>query len=121
MGDSFAGELNGLSLNFDGAADYLDLSTHALEFGLAEGTFSLWVKTSSSKSPNPLFWSSSPPVIDVFTDVETNQTEITITPGSFFALELSNGLPRLAGLGANNPGNRVNDGRMAPYCSLVSR
>ncbi|MDA8805939.1 InlB B-repeat-containing protein [Opitutales bacterium] len=110
LGDSFAGELNGLSLNFDGAEDHLDLSTHALEFGLAEGTFSLWVKTSSSKSPNPLFWSSSPPVIDVFTDVETNQTEITITPGSFFALELSNGLPRLAGLGANNPGNRVNDG-----------
>ena len=29
-----AGELNGLSLEFDGAADYLDLSTHALEFGL---------------------------------------------------------------------------------------
>ncbi|MDG1356174.1 MAG: hypothetical protein P8P90_08005, partial [Opitutales bacterium] len=110
LGDSFAGELNGLSLNFDGTDDHLDLSTHALKFGLVEGTFSFWVKTTSTKSPNPLFWSSSPPVIDVFTDVETNQTEITITPGSFFALELSNGLPRLAGLGANNPSNRVNDG-----------
>ena len=110
LGDSFAGELNGLSLQFDGASDYLDLSTNSLEFGLAEGTFSLWVKTTSSQSPNPLFWLSSPPVIDVFTDTDTNETEITITPGSFFALELSNGLPRLGGIGANSPSNQVNDG-----------
>ena len=110
LGDSFAGELNGLSLQFDGASDYLDLSTNSLEFGLAEGTFSLWVKTTSSQSPNPLFWLSSPPVIDVFTDTETNETQITITPGNFFALELSNGLPRLGGIGANSPSNQVNDG-----------
>jgi hypothetical protein len=111
LGDSYSGELNGLSLLFDGAEDYLDLSTHALEFGLNEGTFSFWVKTSSSQSPNPIFWSSSPPVIDVFTDTETNETQITITPGSFFALELSNGLPRIGGIGANKPGDRVNDGQ----------
>ena len=110
LGDSFAGELNGLSLQFDGASDYLDLSTHSLGFGLAEGTFSVWVKTTSAQSPNPLFWLSSPPVIDVFTDTETNETEITITPGNFFALELSNGLPRLGGIGANSPSNQVNDG-----------
>ena len=111
MGDSFAGELNGLSLSFDGASDYLDLSTHSLGFGLPEGTFSVWVKTDSSQSPNPLFWLSSSPVIDVFTDTDTNETEITITPGSFFALELSNGLPRLGGVGANSPSNKVNDGQ----------
>ncbi|MEK9773915.1 MAG: LamG-like jellyroll fold domain-containing protein, partial [Opitutae bacterium] len=111
LGDSFSGELNGLSLQFDGASDYLDLSTHSLEFGLPAGTFSVWVKTTSSQSPNPLFWLSSPPIIDVFTDTDTNETEITITPGSFFALELSNGLPRLGGIGANSPSNRVNDGQ----------
>ena len=111
LGDSFSGELNGLSLQFDGASDYLDLSTHSLEFGLPEGTFSVWVKTTSSQSPNPLFWLSSSPVIDVFTDTDTNETEITITPGSFFAFELSNGLPRLGGIGADNPSNRVNDGQ----------
>ena len=43
LGDSFPGEMNGLSLEFDGASDYLDLSTHSLGFGLAEGTFSVWV------------------------------------------------------------------------------
>ncbi len=111
LGDSYSGELNGLSLEFDGAADYLDLSTHALEFGLDIGTFSFWVKTTSFQSPNPIFWSSSPPVIDVFTDIDTNETEITITPGNFFALELSNGLPRIGGIGANKPGDRVNDGQ----------
>ena len=75
------------------------------------GTFSFWVKTTSFQSPNPIFWSSSPPVIDVFTDIDTNETEITITPGNFFALELSNGLPRIGGIGANKPGDRVNDGQ----------
>ena len=104
------GELNGLSLELDGSTDYLDLSSQAPDFGLSEGTFSVWVKTSSSQVLNPLFRYASEPIVEAFTDPESNETSFTTTPGSFIALELSNGLPRLAGVGADKPGNRVNDG-----------
>ena len=108
LGDSFPSEDHGRSLLFDGIDDHLDMSSHLLEFGIPKGTICMWVKTTTSKT-SPLFWLSSPLEVTII-EVDENSSETIITPGTFFAMELANGMPRLGGVTAFNQSSKVNDG-----------
>lgn len=110
LGDSFPAEDHGRSLEFDGLNDHLDVSSHLLEFGLPEGTICMWIKTTTSNLA-PLVWMSSPLEVTIIEVEEQNTSETIITPGSFFAMELLNGMPRLAGVSAFAQTSKVNDGQ----------
>ncbi len=110
LGDTYKNEGNGHSLNFNGADDYLSLIPHKDQFGLPEGTISLWLKISQAQTGTvPLVWLSSPYEAVTFVDPENNSTNIAIQPGKSFSFEVVGGLPRVAGQSTFRAINRVND------------
>ena len=109
LGDSYPDEDHGRSISLDGLDDYFDLSPHILDFGIPRGTISMWVKTTMSYT-SPLFWVSSPLDVVEVPLLESNGSQIITTPGNFFAMELVNGLPRIAGVSAYEQTSKINDG-----------
>ena len=99
LGDSYPGESHGLSLSMNGSDQYLDLSCHASEFALSEGSISLWVKPNSTQKVAPLF-SVANPFVAVLEDANTS-THIISEPGEMFSFDLENGRPK-AGLVRSN-------------------
>jgi hypothetical protein len=92
LGDSFPGENHGKSLKLDdGKKQRLDLKMHKGEFGLAEGTISVWLKPNSI-TVAPIFSLGYP-----YTTIDNNGTQELISPGNVFSLELRDGYPHIAG------------------------
>ena len=106
LGDSFAGEENGHSINFEDAQDelYLSLRHHKSAFSsIAEGTITLWVKTTQ---PNVPLFSMSVPYVAAPVEENSSTFEV-VSPGSRFAIELVDGKPQFFGFRANQ---EINDG-----------
>ena len=99
LGDSFDGEDNGKSLSLSGSEQFLDLENHlGNNFGLTEGTISVWVKQNvQSSSPTAPIFSMVRP----YKTVDNNGTNELSESEKIFSLELQRGSPRLAGFSAN--------------------
>ena len=113
LGDTFIQENSGHSLGLNGSTDYLDLSSHKDEFALDQGTISLWVKTPQFYNENlPLLWLSKPfsfTDVNVTDPVSGNSTIVReFDPGQYFALDILNGWPRIAGYQVLGSANKIN-------------
>ena len=99
LGDSYLNEDNGKSAIFNGASQYLDLDSHIQEFGLAEGSISVWIKPDFQDTA-PIFSLGS-----AYETIDNNGTAELSASGAIFSLELFAGYPRLGGfrtIGANS-------------------
>ena len=94
MGDSYLDHNSGMSIDFDGLTNYLELENHKEEiFNLTEGTISVWVKPTGSLINNTVY-----PILSMATNYERNASsgEVSLV-GTMFSFELNNGLARIAG------------------------